>query len=138
MKRREFLTYACAGLLVASPAFATDIEQSVLSQLRDQGFSTIQRSRTLLGRIRFVAVGPGMRREVILNPRTGEILRDFWKTTDNSAPKLLNTTSGDGGEASTSSSGGGEADDGGNDDHDDGDDDDGGDDDHGWGGGRRD
>ncbi len=79
MKRRDFLT-AGAAIVVAVPALAqSDAFVSLfVEQLKDQGFSRIQVSRTWLGRIRIVATNQNFRREIILNPRTGEVLRDLW------------------------------------------------------------
>jgi len=34
--------------------------------------------RTLLGRLRIVASDGTRRREIIINPNTGEVLRDYW------------------------------------------------------------
>lgn len=64
---------------MALPAFAQDFGDSVVRQLRRQGFRQISTGRTLLGRVRIVALGNGGRREIIVNPRSGEILRDLWE-----------------------------------------------------------
>jgi hypothetical protein len=77
MKRRVFIASAMA--IVASPvteAFA-DFSDDIVAALRKQGYETIEVSRTLLGRTRILATAPWGRRELILNPRTGEILRDI-------------------------------------------------------------
>lgn len=83
-------------------------------------------SRTLLGRTRFVATSDQYRREIILNPRTGEILRDLWLLLDGEAGggvRILDQGSGH--SSSGSGSGGGSpADDDDDDDDHDGDDDD--------------
>ena len=47
-----------------------------------QGYSDITTSQTWLGRTRIIAIGEDSRREIIVNPRTGEILRDFWQDID--------------------------------------------------------
>ena len=78
MHRRRFLLAACSSLCVGLPALAQDFAQNVVTQLRAQGFSRIAISRTLLGRTRILASGADGQREIILNPRTGEILRDLW------------------------------------------------------------
>lgn len=51
---------------------------SVIGQLRGQGFGSVQQETTLLGRVRSIAERNYGRREIIVNPRTGEILRDLW------------------------------------------------------------
>ena len=59
-----------------------DLVDAITHQLRDQGFSRIEVSRTLLGRTRIVAHSGDGEREIILNPNTGEILRDLWEPKD--------------------------------------------------------
>lgn len=49
-----------------------------MSQLREQGFTRIQITRTLLGRSRIVATSKTLTREIVINPATGAILRDYW------------------------------------------------------------
>jgi hypothetical protein len=59
-------------------AFAASFSEDVVAQLVRLGFSDITAETTLLGRIRIVARrGDGVR-EIVLNPRTGEVLRDTW------------------------------------------------------------
>jgi len=67
-----------AGAVLGGPAFAQDYVASIVRQLRKQGFQTVVQERTLLGRIRIVATRGDGRREIIVNPGTGEILRDLW------------------------------------------------------------
>jgi hypothetical protein len=92
MKRRQFLLMAMAATaLAAGPAHA-DFESEVRRQLRAQGFKGITVTTTLLGRSKITASRKNRTREIIMNPRTGEILRDLWISTDGSAgglPTLL-------------------------------------------------
>ena len=81
MKRRVFLSLGLAAIVAAGPAFAQSLTDSIVAQLRQQGFKRIQVERTLLGRTRIRADGTDGRREIILNPRTGEILRDLWTSS---------------------------------------------------------
>lgn len=113
MKRREFLTGLAAGVAIATPALAQEYVDSIVRQLQELGFRNIAQERTLLGRVRITASRKDGQREIIVNPRTGEILRDLW-------------TSGSGGRSSISiiDDRGGKGRDG--DDDDDDDDDDGG------------
>lgn len=67
-----------------SPAWGSDLVTSVTRQLLKQGYSDISTSQTWLGRTRIIAIGDDSRREIIVNPRTGEILRDFWQDLDDS------------------------------------------------------
>lgn len=79
MNRRRALA-ALLGAAVLTPGGAAaqdDAERRIRRQLRAQGFRIVERSRTLLGRVRIVARGDGTWREIILDPRTGVILRDY-------------------------------------------------------------
>ena len=78
MKRRHFLMTAVAAVAAAHPAFAQDIVSAIRAQLRAQGYTSISVTRTLLGRRRIFAKSEEYQREIIVNPRTGEILRDYW------------------------------------------------------------
>lgn len=80
MKRRDILFGIAGTVLFGGAAFAQSFSDSIVSQLRQRGFQSISVERTMLGRTRIVAIGNGGRREIILNPRTGEILRDLWVT----------------------------------------------------------
>ncbi len=82
MKRREFVAGLLAAGAFAAPAFADDIVESIVRQLKRQGFGAITQERTLLGRVRIAAKRKDGSREIILNPRTGEILRDLWTPID--------------------------------------------------------
>jgi hypothetical protein len=84
MNRRMFLALGVSAALCGHMANAQGFADSVVDQLRRQGFSRISVGRTLLGRTQIVAEGNGGRREIILNPRTGEILRDLWQSNSNS------------------------------------------------------
>ncbi|WP_227751686.1 hypothetical protein [Tabrizicola oligotrophica] len=80
--RRSFLlAVATAALLAASPAHA-DFVDDVREQLQQQGYQQISVSSTLLGRSKIVAYGKKGMREIIMNPRTGEILRDQWTSAE--------------------------------------------------------
>lgn len=59
------------------PALGASVEDQVVAQLQSQGYQDISVNRTLLGRIRVVAVTETEWREIVIDPRTGEILRDF-------------------------------------------------------------
>lgn len=67
-----------AGLCLASPVLADGRVDAITRQLTDQGFGEIKVSKTFLGRVRVEALRDGREREIIFNPRTGEILRDYW------------------------------------------------------------
>lgn len=68
--------------LAANPALAEAIgalapADEILSTLRERGYRIVEDERTWLGRQRVVAEKNGARREVVFNPGTGEILRDY-------------------------------------------------------------
>lgn len=98
MYRRKFLLLLSTVVaLAAAPAFA-DVEDQVTRQLRKQGFKQIEVTSTLLGRTRILAKRRDGTREIILNPRTGEILRDMWAASGSGTHDLQIV--GDGDEAS--------------------------------------
>jgi hypothetical protein len=132
MKRRQFLFAATAFILLSTTVARADYVEAVVESLKKQGFSDIEVTRTLLGRVKIVAIKGDGRRELICNPRTGEILRDVWFDAKGDAHPPL--SSGD-----SSSSGSGSGGTSGDDDDDrsghGGDDDDDDDDNSGHGGG---
>ena len=78
MNRRRFLIVFGMGAIAASTAAAAPYEDVVVAQLKSQGYNAITVERTLLGRVKITGQINTGRREIILNPRTGEILRDLW------------------------------------------------------------
>lgn len=56
--------------------------EAIARHLAEQGYHDIEIGRTFLGRARIEAEKNGMEREIIVNPRTGEILRDYWEEDD--------------------------------------------------------
>jgi hypothetical protein len=96
MKRRSFLLMtSAAGASVALPAYA-DYVNSVRDQLRQQGYRQISVSSTMLGRTRIVAKSKTGTREIIMNPRTGEILRDLWSSAQGSSgPSIVGSDADD-------------------------------------------
>lgn len=79
MKRSPLIFAAAFGLTLAGSVQAQDLVGGITGQLRDLGFEQIEVRQTLLGRTRIVARSSEGQREIILNPNTGEILRDFWQ-----------------------------------------------------------
>ena len=53
------------------------LAQPVVAQLEREGYSGIRVYETWLGRLRIIAMIDGRRREVILHPTSGAILRDY-------------------------------------------------------------
>lgn len=101
--------------MTAAPGAAQTAQQQVVRQLRAQGYRNIRVQRTWLGRVRIVADSRLGRREIVLNPSTGAILRDY-------LDRGSDGRSGSGGGSSGSGSSGRDGS-GGSDDDDDDDDD---------------
>ena len=138
MKRRQLLTGILGAMgvqmLTALPALSQTFVEQVVTQLRAQGFQSIEVERTLLGRTRIAALRTDGSREIVLNPNTGEILRDLWTSTSGRTSGRINigsaagedSNSGPGGDDDNDNSGHGSG--GGSGGGDDDEDDDGGDD----------
>ena len=139
----------CAiGILVASmtaagAALAADsIVDAAIGFLEAQGYEIVEVERTWLGRVRVEAIRGRQERELVINPRTGEILRDYIEEAED---EDLHGGDGeedkdDGYEASSNYGGGGSGNSGrgGGDDDDEDDDDDGSGGNSGSGGGNDD
>ena len=75
MKKR-LLT--CLLLLTLSgPALARSVEDRLIAGLKTQGYVVLENGFTWLGRLRIVAQNAKYHREIVVNPETGEILRDY-------------------------------------------------------------
>ncbi len=111
-------------LLIAPPAVAdaASVRDFYVRELREDGYSEIKVTKTWLGRMRFVAEKPGSLREIVVNPGTGVVLRDYVRFIALADDELLEV--GGGSKGSGSSDDDDDDDDGG----DDGGDDDGDDD----------
>lgn len=83
MNRRQVVIFGLAAA-VASPCFASDFQDEIVASLRAQGYGQITVEVTLLGRVKITAVKLSNQREIVINPRTGEILRDLWLMADGS------------------------------------------------------
>lgn len=69
-----------SGLLILSlsgPLLARTVEERLISGLKSQGYVILEDSFTWLGRLRIVAENVQYRREIVVNPETGEVLRDY-------------------------------------------------------------
>ena len=64
-------------LLLSGPLMAEALDVALTRQLAAQGYEGIEVSYTLLGRLRIDARKGAARREIVINPTTGEILRDY-------------------------------------------------------------
>ena len=64
-----------AGL--ADAGLARTVEERLIAGLRDQGYVILEDGYTFLGRLRIVAESDRYHREIVVNPGTGEVLRDY-------------------------------------------------------------
>jgi uncharacterized membrane protein YgcG len=111
--RNLFVGVVALGL-TGTAAHGQDFEQNLIAQLQLQGYAQIQVERTFLGRVRILALQNGVMREIVLNPRTGEVLRDVWLAgADGNAP-VLRAQPGSGNSASSGGAGAGTGASGGN------------------------
>lgn len=81
MPTKTLLTAGLISLCLAMPAKAATLE-TIVQQLKDQGYTEIEIYRTWLGRIRIEAENSSHEREIILNRGTFEILRDYSEPHD--------------------------------------------------------
>lgn len=97
MNRRSFSMMVFASVFAASMATAETYSDVIVRQLVDQGFVNVSVEVTLLGRVRIRAESPDGLREIILNPNTGEILRDLWLDANGNPvmPKMISRNAGD-------------------------------------------
>ncbi|UZD89612.1 PepSY domain-containing protein [Cognatishimia activa] len=76
MQHRLILAATLSAVL-ATPAFANPHVDRIVSQLRAEGYTSIEMERTWLGRIRIEAEKGDVDREIVINRSTGEVLRDY-------------------------------------------------------------
>lgn len=124
MRGRSGLAFAVVVTLCsATTAWSgqSDVVAQVLGALRSQGYREIWFERTLLNRVRITAERRGYDREIVVDPGTGEILRDYSERKKRRVPaSLFSAILTDAGDHGDSRSAGG--DDHESDDHDDSDD----------------
>ena len=123
MKRRTLLTglgvVTALQFGLAAVAFAATVADQIVAQLQGQGFEEIVVEQTWLGRTRISAERGDASREIILNPNTGEILRDLWLTKDGKDTSKVQIGGSNGTISSGSGRSGGTGGSGGDDDKDD-------------------
>ncbi|WGW05670.1 hypothetical protein [Tropicibacter oceani] len=97
MKRRDFLIAGSCGLalvLGGQAAYAQTAQDQVIRQLKTLGYTSIRVRRTLLGRVRILAQGRPGSREIVLDPATGTILRDYSVLPQDSRDRGTSSASG--------------------------------------------
>ncbi|MDQ7079285.1 MAG: hypothetical protein Q9M41_01300 [Paracoccaceae bacterium] len=79
MKRRYLMAMLLATAVGTGPAFAASVKDKLVSELKSQGFRNLSITRTWLGRTRITGSNGKFTRELVFNPYSGEILRDYWE-----------------------------------------------------------
>ena len=77
MIRALALTLMLSLLPAVAAADDALVRDRIVVELTEDGYQQIRISKTLLGRMRFIATKPDYRREIVVNPVTGVILRDY-------------------------------------------------------------
>ncbi len=74
---RKLIISALLLVALAGVAMADAITDRIVASLKAQGYTIIQMQETWLGRIWILARNDQVQRELVFNPGTGEILRDY-------------------------------------------------------------
>lgn len=78
MNRRAFiLSAAICAASCGAPVFAKTVADEVEADLVRKGYTITSSQRTFLGRIKINAAKGRKRREVVVDPASGEVLRDY-------------------------------------------------------------
>ena len=85
MKRLIWAVVMWVGMSAA--ALALTIEERLVAGLQGQGYVILEQGYTFLGRLRIVAQNDQIRREMVVNPGTGEVLRDYAILLSDLVPK---------------------------------------------------
>ena len=123
MNRRALSTILALAIAWGGPLRAEEPVDRILRDLKRLGYVTVSVESTLLRRTRIFAQSDEAQREIIVNPNTGEILRDLWvplgkASSSGTSGGLLGVGSGSGsggdgdgdGDSSGSGSGGDDGD----------------------------
>lgn len=77
MLKRLLVILALATAPTPVLADAADVRDRIVTLLREDGYNDVRTSRTLLGRMRFLATRGDAEREIVVNLNTGVVLRDY-------------------------------------------------------------
>jgi len=102
----------CLAVALPAAASAQSLRDTILSELHQQGYTKITERRTLLGRTRIVAESDEFYREIVFNPSTGTILRDYWRRKSGKDRPQIFSATGDNSSTSSDDSSDDQADDG--------------------------
>lgn len=85
MKLTTALVTAFSLLATAGSSLAFDVQNQLLTQLRRMGYTDFTVSTTMLGRLQVIATDGIVQREIVVNPRTLEVMRDYSSPVSQSA-----------------------------------------------------
>ncbi|WP_434614447.1 hypothetical protein [Tabrizicola sp. M-4] len=102
MMARTVMVAMVAGAVGIGPALAQGYDTAIVQQLQEQGYREISTERTWLGRVRIVAEATDGRREIVINPNNGEVLRDAWLERTPEGGSSFAQTGGSGGGSGSS------------------------------------
>jgi hypothetical protein len=79
LRKKGTVLLACVSVFMCFSAHvgATDFSDALEGQLRAEGFSIVEKRKTFLGRLRITATKGKFGRELVINPYTGEVFRDY-------------------------------------------------------------
>ena len=69
--------FTLSGPVLADTAVVDSVQDQLTAALTAQGYEIVLVGHTWLGRLRIVAESDDLRREIVVNPHTGEVLRDY-------------------------------------------------------------
>lgn len=106
MTRRGFLLAGACLVATAGSSLALSFDDDVAARLLREGYRITYRKRTWLGRVRFKAQKGKTIREVVVDPTSGEVLRDYSESASSRDEKSAESNGSGGGAGSGGSAGG--------------------------------
>ena len=112
MNRRHFALILAPPVLCRRPGIADAMTDGIVDQLRRRAIAISTSAAPCSAGCRIVAVSPKHHREIIFNPRTGEILRDYPETADGEeeGPEIYDPDKAEGSGSGHDDAGGGSGD----------------------------
>jgi hypothetical protein len=89
---KRLIIAAICAFAIGQPVLAQSIDERIAASLQAEGYEIVTMNRTWLGRIYVIAETDTIRREMVFNPATGEVLRDY-AVTKGPATSLADTGS---------------------------------------------
>jgi hypothetical protein len=92
---KQTILAALCAVVLGQPVLAQSIDERIAASLQAEGYQIVTMNRTWLGRIYVIAETETLRREMVFNPATGEILRDYAVTKGPATATADNGSDGD-------------------------------------------